>query len=151
MLKHRSFWILNLHHFVFFSRKRKRHDFYANILNVRNKRYFRNLILSFQSDANFNFNSTMIPTVLRLPIFNYRIQLTNYRRQLTSTQCKLQVNISIPYLQFSLKIPGWIINNGNTLDSRNYNLYNICAHCQLRGKSIPNEHRTFNLLRPGRE
>lgn len=78
-------------------------------------------------------------------VYNWLIIVDNWH------QCKLQVNISIPYLQFSLKIPGWIINNGNTLDSRNYNLYNICAHCQLRGKSIPNEHRTFNLLRPGRE
>lgn len=49
ILKHRFFWILNLYHLlkeeVFFFQE-KGHDFYANILNVRNKRYLKNLILS---------------------------------------------------------------------------------------------------------
>lgn len=48
ILKHRFFWILNLHHLlkeeVFFSKKKD--TISANILNVRNKRYLKNLILS---------------------------------------------------------------------------------------------------------
>lgn len=46
ILKHRFFWILNLYHLlkeeVFFSKKKD--TISANILNVRNKQYLKNLI-----------------------------------------------------------------------------------------------------------
>lgn len=71
ILKHRFFWILNLHHLlkeeVFFSKKKD--TISANILNVRNDIL---KILYYQSGTNFN--SIMIAIVLRFPIFNYRIQ-----------------------------------------------------------------------------
>lgn len=77
----------------------------------------------------------MIATVLRFPIFNYRIRNVDIdinSVQITSKYLK-DSNFPAPIFKNSV----WIINNGNTLVSRNYNLYNICAHCQLRGKSIP--------------